>query len=298
MILVAEGSVSDGEVADTTDGDVTTRLRSRVELEPTATDPDVGEAESVGDGWARSTVGRAFALLNAFSSKSPFLTLGELSERANLPRSTTHRLAVVLVNLGALQRRGNLGYTIGSRMFDVGLLAPARSRLLAAAEPYLHDLHEVTRATVHLAGWSGQQAIYLSKVTQPGARPLPSRLGAPIALHATALGKCLLAFSPNAKIDDLEERELQRFTPYTVASLRTLRRDVDDIRSGRVARDGEQSVLGISCIAAPIEDRRGQCVAAISISVPSTRLRERAMEQAAVTAARNISRVYGQGLAV
>ena len=248
------------------------------------------------DDWAKSVVARAFALLDAFSAQEPFFTLGELSERANLPRSTTHRLATMLVKLGALQRRGNLGYIVGARMFDVGLLAPVRSRLLTAAEPYLHQLHETTRGTVHLASWSGERPIYLDKVSQPGELRVPSRLGAPVALHATALGKCLVAFTPDRTFAD-DRASLRRFTRHTVTNAHSLTRDIEVIRGTRIGRDNEESVLGITCIGSPIIDRHGECVAAISISVPTGRLRARAMEQLVLKTAQGIGRAHDQGWA-
>jgi len=252
--------------------------------------PPMQDGPDSSDDCGRSTIGRAFTLLNAFSSKEPFLTLGGLAERANLPRSTTHRLATVLVKFGALQRRGNLGYTIGSRMFDVGLLAPTRSRLLDSAAPFMHDLHEITRGTVHLASWSGQQVIYLSKIAQPGEFPIPSRLGGAVPLHAAALGKCMLAFSAENVFESLENERLQRYTRHTISRIPLLHREIEGIRSRGLGHDNEESVLGVSCIASPVLNDRRECIAAISVSIPTVRLRERATEQAVQRSADSIAR--------
>ena len=253
-----------------------------------------GGAHSPADESARSVLHRAFTLLNAFTAQEPMLTLGELAERTDLPRSTTHRLATMLVKLGALQRRGNLGYTIGARMFDIGLLAPTRSRLLAAAEPYLQQLREATRATVHLAGWSGTVPICLDKISQPGDRLIQSRPGSTIPLHASALGKTLLAFSTGRQLAAPRDHSLRRFTPYTLTGIGPLTRDIESIKESRIGRDNEEALPGISCIATPIVDRHGECVATISIGMPTPRLRVRPMEQALLRAAESITRAHNQ----
>ena len=246
------------------------------------------------DEWDRSVVRRAFALLDVFTVHEPFFTLGDLAARANLPRSTAHRLASMLVRLGALQRRGNLGYTIGSRMYDMGLLAPARSRLLSASEPYLQELHEITRGTVHLAGWSEDRAIYLNKIFGPGNAALPSRLGGHVVTYATALGKCLLAHTPEHRSPFEASQRLPRFTPYTKTTEEPFLRDIERTRADGLAYDSEESVPGISCIAAPILDRTGACVAAISVSLPTPRLRQHATELAISRTTENVMRAHNR----
>ena len=264
-----------------------TALADRIDSAPGSTHPAADES-------ARSVLHRAFTLLNAFTAQKPMLTLGELAERADLPRSTTHRLATMLVKLGALQRRGNLGYAIGARMFDVGLLAPTRSRLLTAAEPYLQQLREVTRATVHLAGWSGNVPICLDKISQPGDHLPPSRPGSTIPLHASALGKTLLAFSTGRVFEAARDHSLRRFTPYTLTGLGPLMRDIASIKDSRIGRDNEEAAPGISCIATPILDQHGECLATISVGMPTPRLRVRAMEQSLLRAAESIARAHNQ----
>ena len=246
------------------------------------------------DEWDRSVVRRAFALLDVFTVHEPFFTLGDLASRANLPRSTAHRLASMLVRLGALQRRGNLGYTIGSRMYDMGLLAPARSRLLSASEPYLQELHEITRGTVHLAAWSGDRAIYLNKIFGPGNAAVPSRLGGPVVVHATALGKCLLAYSPERQSPFESNLRLPRFTHHTKTTAEPFLRDIERAKAVGLAYDGEESVPGISCIAAPVLDRAGSCIASISVSMPTPRLRQRTTELAIGRAAENVMRAHNR----
>ncbi len=246
---------------------------------------------STGDESTRSVLARAFSLLQAFSAERSVLSLAELASYANLPKSTTHRIAATLVGCGALERHGDVGYCVGSRLHDVGLLAPSRARIRSAASPFLHELHELTRATVHLGIWSANGALYLDKVSRYRGPWLPTRPGSSFPVHSTAVGKCLLAFSAAARLDSLTRR-LKRFTPRTLTQPPALIRELTAIVERGVARDNEETIPGISCVGAPIVDRLGECVAAISVCAPTSQLRAPAVEAAVARMANQIARAY------
>lgn len=241
---------------------------------------------------ARSVLGRASALLQAFSPERPILSLGDLAACANLPKSTTHRIAATLVGCGVLQRYGTFGYCVGSWLHDIGMLAPTRYRLTSAAAPFLHELHEQTRATVHLGVCSPTGPLYLDKVSRYGGPAPYTRPGSHFPMHSTALGKSLAAFT-DAHEELLAESGYRRFTQRTVTSPRELAREIDSVRADQISHDREETVPGISCVGIPVFDQFGQCLAAISICAPTVRLDERRSVTALRRAAQNIGRVYG-----
>lgn len=224
---------------------------------------------------ARSVLARAFSLLQAFTADRPVLSLGELATYAGLPKSTTHRIAATLVGCGALHRHGRLGYSIGAWLHDVGMLSPVRAHLLAASSPFVHELHAQTHATVHVGVLSPTGPVYLDKIAASDGPTIFTRPGSSFPIHATAVGKCLLAMSPEATAEILDGPPLRRFTRRTLATPAQLAAALDRIRSENIAYDREETVNGISCIAAPIMDRNGRSVAAISVCAPTTRINER-----------------------
>jgi IclR family transcriptional regulator, acetate operon repressor len=242
---------------------------------------------------ARSVLGRASALLQAFSPERPILSLGDLAACANLPKSTTHRIAATLVGCGVLQRYGAFGYCVGSWLHDIGMLAPARYRLTTAAAPFLHELHEQTRATVHLGVCSPSGPLYLDKVSRYGGPASFTRPGSHFPMHSTALGKSLAAFTSAAGDDLLAESGYRRLTPRTVTSPQALARELAAVRADQLSHDREETVRGISCIAVPVFDHFGHCLAAISVCTPTVRLDERRTTTALRRAAQNVGRVYG-----
>src|SRR3954447_18743888 len=109
----------------------------------------------------RTVTSKVTALLDAFSSERPELTLNELSRITGVPLSTTYRLASELVEWGGLERADGAGYRIGIRMWELGSLAPRGESLRDVALPFMQDLYEATHENVHLAVRDGLEAVYI-----------------------------------------------------------------------------------------------------------------------------------------
>jgi DNA-binding IclR family transcriptional regulator len=234
---------------------------------------------------------RVLALLGAFDEEHRSLSLSELADRADLPLPTAHRLVGELVAWGALTRRPSGRYVVGRRLWDLGLLAPVQTGLRQLASPYLHDLYGATLATVHLAVRDRTEVLYLDRLAGNTSVPVVSSIGSRLPMHATGVGKVLLAHaSPEVQATVLSD--LRRVTPYTITQPGTLRRQLS-----RVLRDGyattvEEMSLGACSVAVPIRADQA-VVAALGIVVPSLR-NGRARHVAALeVAARGIGRALG-----
>ena len=143
---------------------------------------------------------RAAAILAAFDAMHRELTLATLVARSGLPRSTTHRTAVKMIELGWLDKPGDR-YRIGTRLFEISGLAPIRHELREAVLPFLQDLYHATRTTVQLGVLHGTQVLVVEKIS--GHRPMPmlSQVGGMIPAHCSGLGRAILAYSAAATID-------------------------------------------------------------------------------------------------
>lgn len=230
-----------------------------------------------------SVTSRALALVGAFDEEHRRLTLTELAERAGLPVATAHRLVAELVAWGALTRTGSGDYVVGRRLWDIGLLAPLQAGLVELASPYLHDLYGATHATVHLAVRDDGEVLYLDRLRGSTSVPVVSTIGSRLPMHATGVGKVLLAHAPA----DVRERvlsSLDRITPYTVTQRDRLERQLERVRKDGFATTEEEMTLGACSIAVPVPGPDGSVVAAIGIVVPSLK-RDRARLLAALQVA-------------
>ena len=246
-----------------------------------------------------SGTSRALDLLGAFDGEHRSLTLTELAGRAGLPLATAHRLVGELQKWGALAREPNGEYVIGRRIWQLGLLAPVQSGLRQVASPFLHDLYGTTLATVHLAVRDGLEVLYVERLAGHVSVPVVSRVGSRLPMHATGVGKVLLAYAPEeVRVQVLSH--LPRVTPYTVTQPARLLEQLRRVRAEGYATTGEEMSLGACSVAVPV--RIGDAVvAALGIVVPDLRRQlprlVSALQVAALGIGRTASAGWNQGLA-
>lgn len=238
-----------------------------------------------------TVTGRALSLVAAFDEDHRRLTLTELATRAGLPVPTAHRLLAELVEWGALTRDPRGSYVIGRRLWDLGMLAPVQRGLRDVASPYLHDLYGATHATVHLAVRDDLSALYLDRLAGHTSVPVVSTVGSRLPLHATGVGKVLLAHSSEQVVQEALAR-LERVTPYTVTQPGRLRRQLEQVRHDGYAVTREEMSLGACSLAVPVVSRE-RVVAALGIVVPSLESSQVRLVAALQVAARGIARSLG-----
>lgn len=217
----------------------------------------------------RTAVDKAMSLLNAFGNDA-FVGVGvsELARRASLSKSTAFRLLATLQNNGAVERAGN-AYRLGKMIQDLGSTQEdaLQGRMRDALTPFLADLYELTKQTVHLAVLQGTDVVYLNKLYGHLQVRSPSRIGGRAPAYCTAVGKVLLAYDPDAA-DQAMRSEMLAWTPATITDPDTFRRELLEVRNTNLAFDREEILTGLNCIAAPIFGPNGKPVASMSVSGP------------------------------
>jgi IclR family transcriptional regulator, KDG regulon repressor len=213
-----------------------------------------------------TSVGKAMALLTAFDRATP-IGVSELARKADLTKSTAYRLLTVLEELDLVHRDG-IRYRLGTKLFELGnqVAYCCPSSVREIAHPYLDELHQTTRQTTQLAILDDGDVLYLDKLFGHDQKRTPSHVGGRIAAHATALGKVLLAHAEDDTVETVLSGSLERRTAYTIVHPGTLRYELTTVRSRGVAFDIEEAAIGLACVAAPVRNRRGDVVAAISVS--------------------------------
>lgn len=213
----------------------------------------------------RSVTARGFAVLDAFNTAAPALSLSEIARRAGLPLTTTHRLVADLRAAGALERDVDGTYRIGLRLWEIGSLAPRGVPLREAALPFLEDLYEVTHENAQLGVREGHDVVYIERIAGRRAVGVLTRVGGRFPLHASGIGLVLLAHAPESVRRNVLEGPLQRFTGYTVTDRARLERILAEIRRNGVAISDRQVTDDALSVAAPVTDSSGEVIAALSI---------------------------------
>ncbi len=208
-------------------------------------------------------------------------TFTDLAASSGLPRGTLHRLLAALsehgmVEISELDRR----YTPGMHLLTLAQRTWEKMDLRRAAADAILALNQRTGETVHLATLSGDAIVYIDKVECRHPLRLHSAIGKRGPIHCTAVGKVMAAFLPPEEQRALVHRlDLQRHTVTTLATPATLLQALKRIRAEGIAFDREEHVAGNHCVAAPVFDFRGRCVAGISITAPTMRVNARQLQE-------------------
>src|SRR4051795_4171439 len=242
-----------------------------------------------------SAAGRMLAVLGAVSQTHSSLTLSEISRRSGLSLTTTHRLVGELREWGALERDPDGRYAIGLRLLELGALAPHGLQLRELALPYLDDLHQATRANVHLAVRDGSDVVYVEALRARGAIRILSRLGGRWPLHATGTGRVLLAFAPPEVQEEVLSVPLRAFTPETVTDPERLRRILAGVRRSGVAVAENQLTADAPAlaVAVPVRGKGDDLVAALGVTVELGSVPAQSLVPVLGATARSISRALG-----
>ncbi len=218
----------------------------------------------------RTSASRLLSLLAAFSSDEPVLTLTRLAGLSDQPVGTVHRLAAELTAWGALERLPDGRLQIGLRLWHVGALAPGHRDLRSVALPFMEDLYEATHENVQLAVRDGREALALDKISGRHSVPTLTEVAGPLPLHATGVGKIILAFSEPELLADVVADGLPRLTRNTITLPGVLAEALRQVRASKVAFSLEEMSLGASSVAAPIFGADGKLTAALAVVVRSS----------------------------
>ncbi|OHV25714.1 IclR family transcriptional regulator [Parafrankia soli] len=233
---------------------------------------------------APSILWKAFDVLGAFRADRRVLTFAEVSRASGLPKSTTHRVLAMLLEMGAVERHGH-GYRIGLRIFAMGSCS-AEVALRDVALPVLQEVHRVTRQTVHLAVLRSGDVVYIEKLRTRVTLPTPAVVGERLPAHCTAIGKSLLT---TRAVADMVRAPLPARTRRSIVDPAILQRELALSRSRGFAVDREECVDGLACLAVPIH-AHGVAVAGVSVAFPAAAGNGEVMISTLRTAAARIGR--------
>ncbi|TVQ53008.1 MAG: IclR family transcriptional regulator, partial [Rhodobacteraceae bacterium] len=233
---------------------------------PRSADPDR-------PGAAVQSLERALALMSALAREEK-ATLSDLSLKTGTPPSTAHRLLTTLEARGwvAFEEATNF-WSVGVEAFRTGSAFARRTRVAEAARDEMRALVAQTGETANVATPDGGDVVFVSQIET--SHPIRAFFGqgARAPMHASGIGKALLATLPREAVERLLQRTgLAEFTPRTLASPAALFEDLERTRARGWALDDEERTPGMRCVAAAIFDHHGEAVAGISISGPTARL--------------------------
>jgi DNA-binding IclR family transcriptional regulator len=246
--------------------------------------PDSASVLTVTSG---GTVGKAAAVLRAFTPLTHVLSLRQLAERTGIPRSTVHELCSALCGQALLEAASGGGYRLGPLLVELGGQVIERTGLVTAAEGVVDRLRRPD-SEVHLGQLVDGWVVYLFREGGPLRAPMNNRVGLRAPAHLTGCGKAAMALLP---ADEVLER-VRRLCAEERRPLPDIRGLVDELEEVRqrgyvVARSFQP---GRTSVAAAIADPSGHPVGGVSVAadtdrLPPTRVHRTGVEVAAAAVA-------------
>lgn len=223
-----------------------------------------------------SSLERAIAVLGVLTDSPSDLGTNEIARRAGLNASSVSRLLATMARDELVRRVPETGrYRLGPRLIEFGNAALARIDLRELAHPHLVMLVETTGETATLSVPGERTAITVDFVQSRSSVRSVAELGRQSVLHATAIGKVVLAHG-----GELPPGPLTAYTSYTITDADELAREVAQVRERGWAEAMREREDALSAIAAPVRDAGGGLVAVLGLQGPSARFDRRAMRAA------------------
>lgn len=242
------------------------------------------------------TVDKVLTLIEALAVSVRPRGVTELARELKLTKTNVHRLLQTLEKRGFVRRFADVGrYELTLRLWEQASRVPAFRNLKQEAGPFIAQLAQQTRETVHLSILEVFDVIYIDKIESSEPIRTYTQVGGRAPAYCNGTGKAMLAFKPPDYIQSLKGT-LSKYTPTTITSIDALARELAKVRQNGYAINRGEWHEGVFGIAAPVRDAGGQVIAAIGISGPATRLKAKRVSAVipnVIAAAEGISRSLG-----
>lgn len=228
-----------------------------------------------------NTVKKIGPVLELFTPEHPEWRMTDIARALNTPKSSAHSLVSTLAEIGLLSVGPSGRYRLGLNLLSLSERMRASLDVVGFANPEMQDLAQDIRETVLLATLDRHEVVYIERVEgqHPMVRLAGVRTGSRVPAHCTACGKVLLAYRDVAETRRLmASSSFRQYTKHTITDIETLEEALMEVRGRGYALDLQEIVADVACVAAPITDRYGSVIAAMSVSMPAYRFPEARQE--------------------
>lgn len=218
-------------------------------------------------------IARAASILRAVRARPDGLSLGQIAERVDLPRSTVQRIVGALTSEGFLMAASPTGRVrLGPAILS--LAAHSKIDVVEIAHPFLKHVAEQTQETIDLSILRHERAVFLDQIVGSQRLRAVSAVGEVFPLHCSANGKACLSLLSDSQVASILKDPLPPYTDNTIRSVKDLCAQLDEVRRTGLAFNFEEHTVGISAIGTGFRDSSGN-IYAISSPAPTHRLQEK-----------------------
>jgi DNA-binding IclR family transcriptional regulator len=240
---------------------------------------------------------RALGMLEAIAQEPEGLSNAEISRKLQIPKSSASYILRTLVQRSYLNRDPQTGkYRVGLKILSLSRGALSGLDVREVALPIMRHLMEKTNLTCHLAILDGPEAVYIEKVEPQGFIKMDTWVGRRMRVHATSVGKALVAYIPQGRLEKILSSGMEKRTSKTITTVPRFLKELDRVRAQGYAVDDEENNMGARCLGAPIFNQMGTIEASLGLSGTTQHVNAQTMPrivEALKDAARHISMQLG-----
>ncbi len=208
-----------------------------------------------------------------YLAEAPDSSLQEIAKGTQMTASTTLKILDTLTMIGYVNKNTEKNYRLGAKLVRYANEHIEQLDLAEATLPMLEKLQETIDETIHLGILDNDEILYVNKL-EPKHQTIrmSSKVGITRPLYSSAMGKAVLAEYDKEKYQNyLENHPLVPYTEYTITNPLRLEKEIETVRSQKIAFDDEEIERDIFCIGASIT-KNDQIIGAFSVSMPKYRL--------------------------
>ncbi len=227
------------------------------------------------------SVDRALRIITYVSEKKEGMGVTELAFLLGLNKSSIFKLLSTLAAHGFIEQdQETKKYKLGYKYLELSSMLLESLDLRTQAKPYLKELESATNEVIHLVVYDQGEVVYIEKLEGNETLRTHSKVGKRASMHCTSVGKVILAHLPEDETAEIiAKKGLEKHTENTITDPNIFLNELQKVRKQGYGIEVEENEEGITCIAAPIFDHKGDITAAVSISGPSTRMTAKRLEE-------------------
>jgi DNA-binding IclR family transcriptional regulator len=241
------------------------------------------------------SVDKALLIIELLMRRGEALSAREIAAGTGINRTTAHRLINALMHRGWIEKETGAAYRASLRFLILANVAYQQRNVLEEIEPMLEELSLGSRETVHVGVLDGFEIVHVGKIDSPERVSVSSKIGTRAAPHLAALGKALLAASPDL-VEPYIDHASSLPEPDRLDDPNWLRQELAETAERGYSIDNEEDSIGVRCIGAAVLAGGGVPLFAMSITGPAGRFtadRAEAFAPVLIDAAERLSRQFG-----
>jgi IclR family pca regulon transcriptional regulator len=215
---------------------------------------------------------RGLSVINSFSRERNSQTLSEVAQQTGLTRATARRVLLTLAELGYVHQN-NRSFSLTPRVLDLGYSYLSSFQVVELAQQSMERLVEEVKESSSMSVLDGNEIVYVARVPTKRIMTISLAIGSRLPAYPTSMGRVLLAGLTDAELDEyLTRTRLEQLTDHTLTDPDELRSTIEKTRIDGYALVDQELEEGVRSIAAPIENGRGQVIAAMNVSCHASRV--------------------------